>query len=89
VITAALAALRDTGRAWLKLVIGASSDADEAEALARRLEWPRDRILWMPLAATRDELVLVSPLVSALALARKIRVSPRLHVEKWGGRRGV
>jgi organic radical activating enzyme len=85
----ALCALRDSGRAFLKLVVGSQADAEEAAGLAARLEWPRDRVQLMPLAATREELSARSPLVAREALARGLRFSSRLHVELWGGRRGV
>ncbi len=53
---AALAVLRDSGRAYLKLVVGSVAEAAEAERLAAELEWPRDRVQLMPLAAAREEL---------------------------------
>ncbi len=84
-----LAALRDTERAWLKLVVASSSDCAEAEALAERLGWPRHRVLLMPLAATRAEYAARIPIVAVEALTRKLGLSPRLHVELWDGRRGV
>jgi len=85
----ALAALRDSGRAWLKLVVGSESDAVEADALVNELRWPRERVLFMPLASTRDQLLSVSPLVREQARTRGVAMSPRLHVERWDGRRGV
>jgi organic radical activating enzyme len=81
--------LRDTGRAWLKWVIGAEEDALEARAWTERLAWPRERVLYMPLAANQSELLRVTPLVRRLAEAGGVGVSPRLHVERWDGRRGV
>ncbi len=84
-----LTLLRDTGRAWLKLVVGSPGDCDEAEALATRLGWPRERVLFMPLAATRADHSARAPLIAAEALARKLGYSPRLHVELWDGQRGV
>jgi 7-carboxy-7-deazaguanine synthase len=86
---AALVTLRDSGRAYLKLVVGSEADAAEAERLARELAWPRERVQLMPLAATREELSARSGLVAKEALARGLRFSSRLHVELWGGRRGV
>jgi 7-carboxy-7-deazaguanine synthase len=85
----ALVAFRDTGRAWLKVVVGSEADAREADTLVASLDWPRERVLLMPLASTREELLPLVPLVSLLARERGVGVSPRLHVEKWGGRRGV
>lgn len=86
---AALTALRDTGRAWLKLVLAGEADADEAEALMARIGWRRDRVLFMPEAVDRDALRTRTPLVAAAALARGVRFGTRLHVELWAGRRGV
>ena len=85
----ALLSLRDSGRAFLKLVVAGRAECDEAEALVTRLGWPRDRVLLMPLGSTRAELSQSSALISAEALARRLPYSPRLHVELWGGRRGV
>jgi organic radical activating enzyme len=84
----ALALLRDTGRASLKLVVGAD-DTDEAEALIERLAWPREKVVFMPRAATRSELAATGPLVAAEALARRVRYSSRLHIELYGGKRGT
>jgi 7-carboxy-7-deazaguanine synthase len=84
-----LLAFRETGRAWLKLVIESEHDAEEAEALVAELEWPRERVLFMPQAASREALLERTPVVLRLARERGVGTSPRLHVERWGGRRGV
>jgi organic radical activating enzyme len=84
----ALEALRATGRAWLKLVVRDAVDADEADALVRSLDWPRERVLLMPEAQTRDQLRERAPLVARICHERGYRFSPRLHVELWGGERG-
>jgi organic radical activating enzyme len=84
-----LAALRDTGRAWLKLVVATEDDAQEATTLVDALKWPPDRVLFMPQASTRERLLTLSPLVKSWARARGVSASPRLHVERWDGRRGV
>jgi organic radical activating enzyme len=83
-----LLVLRDTGRAWLKLVIASDADAAEAAALVEELAWPRERVLFMPEASTRTDLAARSPLVAAAALRRGVGFSPRLHVQLWDGRRG-
>ncbi len=85
----ALIALRDTGRAYLKLVVKSEQDRDEAEALRERFGFERDRTLLMPEAATRQELDQRSPLVAAWSQALSVRFSSRLHVALWGGRRGT
>src|SRR6187431_204705 len=52
----ALAMLRDSGRAYLKLVVNGDADFAEADSLVARLGWPSDRVLLMPEAANRDQL---------------------------------
>ncbi|HEV8245100.1 MAG TPA: 7-carboxy-7-deazaguanine synthase QueE [Polyangiaceae bacterium] len=85
----ALACLRDSGRAWLKFVVGDRADCEEAQQLALRCEWPRERVSLMPLASSRAEHALRAPLIAAQALTRKLGYSPRLHIELWDGQRGV
>ena len=85
----ALRALRDTGRAWLKLVVAGGDDLAEAKELASRLDWPIARVLLMPEAADRETLRRRSPDVAAACRDLGYRFSPRLHIELWGGRRGI
>ena len=85
----ALRAFAATGRAFLKLVVESKADAAEADALATSLDWPRERVLLMAQALTRESLAERGPLVSADALSRGLRYSPRLHVERWNGARGT
>jgi 7-carboxy-7-deazaguanine synthase len=85
----ALGVLRDTGRAWLKLVVATDADIAEAKALVGRLGWPESRVLLMPEARTRAELAERSPAVRAACEAAGFRFSPRLHIERWDGVRGV
>lgn len=83
-----LAELSATGCAYLKLVVAEASDLVEAEALIAATAWPRERVLLMPQAATRAELHARAPLVRTEALARGLRYSSRLHIERWDGERG-
>lgn len=85
----ALVVLRDTGRAYLKLVVGTEADITEAESWIDELEWPRERVLLMPEASNRRELETRSPLVAAGALRSRVGFSTRLHVQLWDGRRGT
>lgn len=84
-----LSALRDSGRAFLKLVVSAETDYAEADALVASLTWPSDRVLFMPQATNRDQLRAASFAVAEAARARTFRFSSRLHLELWGGRRGT
>lgn len=83
-----LTTLRDTGRAWLKLVIDNDSDLAEADALIGALDWPRDRVFLMACSRTRDELRARSRVLFARCLERGVRLSPRLHLEWFDGERG-
>ena len=85
----ALLALRDTGRAYLKLVVRTEQDRDEAEALRARFGFPRERTLLMPEAATPEQLAAHSGEIAAWSQALSVRFSSRLHVALWGGRRGT
>lgn len=84
-----LRSLRDTGRAYLKLVVARDADCAEADALVAQLAWPSDRVLFMPQASDRDTLRARSFEVAEAARARSFRFSSRLHLELWGGRRGT
>jgi organic radical activating enzyme len=84
-----LAALRDTGKAWLKCVIEAPAQVDEVEALVEEIAWPRSHVLLMPQSANREELRLRAPGIEDVARRRGFGVSPRLHLEMFDGRRGV
>ncbi len=85
----ALAALSETGRAFLKLVIVSESDLEEADALMRELAWPKQRVLLMPEATSPTELAERSAWVAEACRVRGVRFSTRLHVALWGGRRGT
>lgn len=85
----ALSCLRGTERAWLKWVVASAHDAEEAARLTTRLEWPRSKVLFMPLASTRHELSLRSQAVEGLAARHGFATSPRLHIERWDGKRGM
>ncbi|HET7541302.1 MAG TPA: 7-carboxy-7-deazaguanine synthase QueE [Polyangiaceae bacterium] len=85
----ALSALRDSGRAYLKLVVSNPLDLAEADALVARLGWPSARVSLMPEAADREQLRARSLPVAEAAQTRGYRFSSRLHLELWGGRRGV
>ena len=84
-----LTALRDSGRAYLKLVVSGDPDFAEADALVARLAWPNERVLLMPEAANREQLRARSFAVAEAARVRCYRFSSRLHLELWGGRRGT
>jgi organic radical activating enzyme len=84
----ALAALRETGRAWLKLVVDDDDDLAQADALIESLSWPRQRVLLMACAQTREQLRLRSRKLAPKCISRGVGLSPRLHLEWFDGERG-
>jgi hypothetical protein len=84
-----LASFRSTGKAFLKLVVDGEADALEVDELLRQVDWPRDKVLLMPQAASRIELLERGPRIDALAARLGLRTSPRLHVLEWDGKRGT
>ena len=82
-----LAALRDTGRAFLKFVLRSAADLAEAHALVDALAWPRERVFLMPEASTPDLHAERAASVAALCEEHGYRFTPRLHVLLWRGER--
>lgn len=77
------------GHAYFKFVVRDQRDADEALALVRSLAIPKERVLFMPEARGAAELRERAPRVAALALRARVRYSGRMHLELFGGGRGV
>jgi 7-carboxy-7-deazaguanine synthase len=73
----------------LKFVIEKPSDVEEVRALAAELEAPRERIILMPEGTDREVLRGRSVWLAELCKEEGYRFGPRLHVDIWGGRRGV
>jgi len=73
----------------LKFVIAQPGDLDEVRALIDTLKAARDRVILMPEGTDRET---VRDRAAWLAEACKLegfRLSPRLHVDLWGNKRGV
>lgn len=74
----------------LKLVVRGLEDLGEIEDLLARLPAARpERVVLMPEGRTADEVAARAPQVAALCLARGFRYTPRLHLDLFGGGRGV
>lgn len=84
----ALAALRDSGRAYLKLVVRGAEDLPEVHALVRESAFAPASVLLMPEATTRLEYASRARLIEELSRAHGFGFSPRLHVAQWDGMRG-
>lgn len=76
--------------AILKFVIDESADVDDVVGyLAEFPEVSADRVWLMPQARTAEELAAKSDWVKQAAAAEGFSFSSRLHIEKFGDRRGV
>lgn len=73
----------------LKFVVEKPEDLDEVRALTRQLAADPRRVILMPEGTDRDVLRERAIWLAELAKAEGFRLSPRLHVELWGNRRGV
>ncbi|MDI6447597.1 7-carboxy-7-deazaguanine synthase QueE [Anaerobaca lacustris] len=86
----ALAGLIEGYPCQLKFVVEAADDIDEIHRLLDRLPpVPSNRVLLMPQAGTRDELLARAPAVAQLCRETGYRFGHRLHVLLWSDRRGV
>jgi len=73
----------------LKLVVRDERDMPEVERLVAALGAARERVLLMPEGRTAAEVAARSGEVGRLCLAHGFRYSPRLHLDLFGGGRGV
>ncbi len=86
----ALAALIRTYQCQLKFVVETAADIVEIRGLVDHLPpVSSDRILLMPQAKTREELLARAPVVAEWCRETGYRFGHRLHVLLWGDRRGV
>ena len=72
-----------------KFVIDQPSDLEEIESYVAAACLPREKVYLMPQGATREELETRNSWVEKAARQRGFGFSPRLHIMKWGGKRGV
>ncbi len=85
----ALQAFRQQPNALLKFVVEAESDLEEIAQIVAQLDWPKKRVLLMPQARTPAELNERLAWLAGRCVSAGYRLSPRLHIEIWGDRRGV
>ncbi len=75
--------------ASFKFVVGEERELAELEEVIRRFDLPRDRVLLMPEARTKEQLRNRGPQVASWASRERYRYSNRLHLELYDGRRGT
>ena len=85
IVPHALAAFVETGNAWFKFVVTGEADWDAISTLGL----PRERIILMPCATTREQLETARPAVVEMCLQHRVRFGDRLHVALWGDKKGV
>ncbi len=74
--------------AYLKFVITAPEDVEEARGLVERYGAPPERVLLMPEGTTAAALAERSAWLVGRCQALGYRYSTRLHVLLWGDKRG-
>lgn len=85
----AIAHFAGLDHAYFKFVVRDGADADEALALVRASQLRPERVLFMPEARDALELRARGAEVAELALRARVRYSGRMHLELFGGGRGV
>lgn len=73
----------------LKFVVSASDDLAEIEAIRTELNASPRQIILMPEGISAETLHERSRWLAEICKERGYRLSPRLHVDLWGDRRGV
>jgi 7-carboxy-7-deazaguanine synthase len=73
----------------VKFVVRDEGDLPEVLALVERLDAAADRVLLMPEGKSAAEVASRQRLVAGLCLRHGFRYSPRLHLDLFGGGRGV
>jgi len=76
-------------RAWFKFVARSAEELAEIDALARDHHLPADRILVMPEGRDAATLDRHADALAAACAERGWHLGDRLHVRRWGDRRGV
>lgn len=84
-----LSRLIETYPYQLKFVIESRQDIDDVREILGRLDAvDPDRVLLMPQARTREELLARAPMVAELCKETGFRFCDRLHIALWGSERG-
>lgn len=81
----ALAIYAGLPHAWFKFVVKGEEDWTAIEAL----QLPRERILLMPCADSRDALAAARPAVADMCLRHHVRLGERMHLVLWDRKKGV
>jgi len=83
-----LTTLRDLG-ARFKFVVQTSTDFNEVAEIVRNISIPSDRVYIMPEGRTQDAVQGTMTNIVRAVIDRGWRITPRLHIDLWGSKRGV
>jgi len=75
-------------QSFFKYVIDTESDIQEILTLVEKYNIDKSKILLMPQASTQDDLISKNTLMESICQKNDFKLSPRLHVLKWGNTRG-
>ncbi|MBM3213859.1 7-carboxy-7-deazaguanine synthase QueE [Candidatus Poribacteria bacterium] len=73
----------------VKFVVCEPSDMDEIDAIVRECELAPSSVVLMPEGRTPDETRTRTAWLAEACVERGYRLSPRLHIDIWGTKRGV
>ncbi len=73
----------------LKFVVSSPGDLPEIETIVRQCEADPSQVILMPEGADREILRTRSIWLAEICKEKGFRLSPRLHVDLWGNRRGI
>jgi organic radical activating enzyme len=71
-----------------KFVVENESDMEEIEHLIIKFHLPRERVLLMPQASGREELLQCRDTIQEISKKHNLGFTNRLQVEQWGNQRG-
>jgi 7-carboxy-7-deazaguanine synthase len=87
---AVLAELIDNYKYQLKFVVDSQDDLTEIEETIEKIgNADLEKVMLMPQAATRDELLVKSPIVADMCKRTAFAFSHRLHILLWNNKRGT
>ena len=75
-------------KTFFKFVVESKSDILEISNIIEKYELDKSKILLMPQALTKNDLISKESLIQTLCEKNNFRYSSRLHVMKWGNVRG-
>lgn len=76
-------------KATFKFVVSREQDIAEIEKIIQEYKLKPENVFLMPLGLSREELALTREMTISLAEKMGLQFSDRLHIVKWGTKRGV